>query len=231
VETKPQQVVLGQEVFVLSAENGVTRTMVGMIRADGQYTLLNGQSNLAPHWLTYREALAAAQKQIKARMKNLARQIGVLEQESAHLKSREARLATLEAPYRVVDLMGDYPGEYRRTRQLKKILGPAGHLNPGDMVYVCITPQIQNSGLAYRPFDIFVLETKIKEVSFDPKTGTPRYTYTTPFKVERHFASENEAENFLRSHYPDEQIRFVSHEEEQAKIGIMMEEMEDDIPF
>lgn len=231
METKPQQVVLGQEVFVLSAENGVTRTMVGMIRADGQYTLLNGQSNLAPHWLTYREALAAAQKQIKARMKNLARQIGVLEQESAHLKSREARLATLEAPYRVVDLMGDYPGEYRRTRQLKKILGPAGHLNPGDMVYVCITPQIQNSGLAYRPFDIFVLETKIKEVSFDPKTGTPRYTYTTPFKVERHFASENEAENFLRSHYPDEQIRFVSHEEEQAKIGIMMEEMEDDIPF
>jgi hypothetical protein len=231
VETKPQQVVLGQEVFVLSAENGVTRTMVGMIRADGQYTLLNGQSNLAPHWLTYREALAAAQKQIKARMKNLARQIGVLEQESAHLKSREARLATLEAPYRVVDLMGDYPGEYRRTRQLKKILGPAGHLNPGDMVYVCITPQIQNSGLAYRPFDIFVLETKIKEVSFDPKTGTPRYTYTTPFKVKEHFDTQGEAKDSLRDCHQEKNIHFVPHEEEQEKIRIMMEAIEEDIPF
>ena len=231
METKPQKVVLGQEVFILSAEDGVIRTRVGMIGANGQYTLLNGQSNLTPHWLTYREALAAAQKQIKARIKNLVRRVSMLEQKSVHLKSREARLATLGAPYRVVDLVGDYPGEYRRTRQLKKILGPAGHLNPGDAVYVCITPQTKNPGLGYRPHNLFVLETKIKEVSFDPKTGTPRYTYTTPFKVERHFASENEAEDFLRSHYPDEQIGFVSHEEEQAKIGIMMEEMEDDIPF
>ena len=231
MEIKPKQVGLGQEVFVLSAEDGVIRTMVGMIEADGQYTLLNGQSNLAPHWLTYREALAAAEKQIKTRIKDLTRQIGLLEQKSAHLKSREARLATLEAPYRVVDLMGSYPDEYRRTRRLKKILGPADHLNPGDMVYVCITPQIQNSRLAYRPFDVFVLETKIKEASFDPKTGAPRYTYTTPFKVKEHFASENEAGNLLRNNSPNEQIGFVSHEEEQEKIRIMMEEMEDDIPF
>lgn len=232
---KPRKINLGREVFVLSNDGEVVRTMVAKIGPEGHYALLNGiplviwDNPAKPsHWFTFEDALAAAQERIKIQMARLQKQLAALTKRSIQMEAEEAKTAVMGAPYKVADLSGNHPP--RRTRQLKKVVIPVNYLNPGSTVYVCITPQTKNPRLGYRPHKLFVLETKIKEVSFDPK-GVLRYTYTTPFKVERHFALKSEAGDFLRKHYPNEQIGFVPHEEEKEKIRIMMEAIEEEIPF
>ena len=240
MQTK-DKVKLGQEVFVLSATGEVERTMIAEIRTgdkynhfEPRYTLLNGYGG--PYWFKYREALSAAEDLMSERAAALRKQLAALRNRIRHQSTDEAKQAVAAAPYKVVNLLSDYPGHEhmsrRSTRKLKKISVPDTYLEPGTMVYLVVTPQVElrygPTEFFYRPSSHFVLETMVTRVCFSPD-GKVHLAFATPFRVDEYFATRKEATSKLKSYSEPgiaEPINFVSYKKEREEIAKIP-----DVPF
>ena len=230
MQTK-HNVKLGQEAFVLSVKGEVVRTMVGEIRAGGEfnnfeprYTLLNGEDG--QHWFSYQEALIASQDRVSQQIKVLKKQLTTLRKKSKRLVTDEARDAVMKAPYKVVDLRDSDVRD--RTRKLKRITVPDTYPKIGDIMYLVVTPCVKSWQIVYRPFEYFVLETTVRSVCFSPD-GKVHIEFETPFKPEEYFVLREDAESRLRSYLKTgakQPLHFVSHATEVAELDKI-----DDIPF
>jgi hypothetical protein len=238
------QIELGQEVFVLSPQGDVVRTLVAQLRRvqcrEGsdwvwreEHTFLNGGGGGQPNWSSFRAAAQAAQKVLEARKTALRKQLRALAARTRYLETAAYKQSVESAPYKLVDL-GD--GETRiRTRMRKRIAVPDTYFKPGQVVYAIITPLTPPHGTQwanslYRPHSHFVLETEVRSVTLAPD-GTARYTYATPLWPEELFLIREEATKRLQSYCEPgtlEPTPFVSMAEEKEKLE---ELIEDDIPF
>jgi hypothetical protein len=227
-------VVLGREVFVLSPQGDVVRTMVAQLRRvqccekgnwvwRTDHTFLNGCDSSQPNWHSFRAAAQAALQVLEARKATLRKQLRALGARTRHLETAAYRQSVKSAPYKMVDL-GD--GEKRiRTRMRKCVAVPETYFRPGQAIYAIITPLTPPCGKEwgnslYRPYPHFVLETEVRSVTLS-SDGSARYTYATPLKPDEYFLTRKEAEERLRSYSEpgtSEPIHFVSHEEEAKKL-------------
>lgn len=223
------QVVLGQEVFVLSPDGEVVRTMVAEISRE-HYTMLNGYDSRDKHWTSFDGAVSAAHKRLEARRAAARKALRELAAKARELHTESYRHSVASAPYKLVDL--GYDETRSRTRMRKRVLVPDSYLRPGQTVYAIITPMIKPSAgwAVYRPYSHFVLETEIQSVRLSP-SGTARYTFGTPYPLDEYFLSRKEAETKLQSYSEPgtlEPVHFVSREEEKKELD---ELQEDNIPF
>lgn len=232
---------LGQEVFVLSPQGEVVRTMVAQLRrvecreagnwvSRTDHVFLNGCDSSQPNWNSFEAATEKAQEVLEVRKAALRKQLRALAARTRQLKTDAYRQSVESAPYKMVDL-GD--GETRiRTRMRKRVAVPESYFRPGQVVYAVITPltEPRYSEWVYRPHPHFILETEVRSVTLAPG-GTARYTYATPLRPEELFPTREEAAQRLQSYSEPgtaEEIRFVSMEEEKKQLE---ELKEDDVPF
>lgn len=208
---KPKRgIKLGQEVFVLNADGDVERTMVAKIYTGGRYTFLNGKGSHNSHWLHYAEAVAVAQEKVSVSEAVLRRKLTQLRRRRAYLDSESYMETTMKSPYEVVELRDI--DVRRRTRKLKGITVPKKYPKPGSLVYVVIELQTKPEEFMYRPFECFVLETKVLSVGFTPD-GKLHYIFSTRFDVSQYYRSRDEAVASC-----PKVSGFVSHEEENAEL-------------
>jgi hypothetical protein len=223
---------IGQEVFVLSHDGEVIRTMVAGLDEKG-YRFLDGSSHRRPHWFTFKDAVVAASDRINARQTALRKALRTLALKRRALETQEYQDGVMREPYKVVDLqaMMTY-AQSRRSRKLKKIRVPETHLALGHMVYVIITPMTHSESreYAYRPHKHFVLETAVKSVCFSPD-GQVHYTFSTPYVVDKFFLSRTEAGTGLQKSFSEpgtkDFVYFVSSKQEREEL----DKIPDDIPF
>lgn len=221
------KVVLGQEFFVLSSEGEVVRTMVGVLLENG-YQFLDGTYSNRPHWLNLAEALDEAKTHLDKRRAKLRAEMQRLVTKRKVLYKESYLKGVMRAPFKVLDLPGQYSDVRKRTRRLKKVTVPTEtYLRPGCFMFAAVTPGIGPRYDVYRPYENFVLEVKVVSVCFSPD-GKVHYNFSTIFEVKTVFESRKAAEASMAStlgvgHY---KVPFVSFEE-------MRMEMEkiDDIPF
>jgi hypothetical protein len=221
------EMVLGQEVFVLSPQGDVVRTMVAMLASDGHYTFLNGyHSHCCAHWDSYGKAIAAAREHLDARRAALRKTLRQLAARDRQLQTMDYRRAVDFAPYKVANLSYE---EGFRTRTRKHVAVPDTYLRPGESVYAIITPMTEpQSGWVYKPYSHFVLEMEVQSVCLS-MSGTALYTFDTPLRPDEHFGTREEAEERLRSYSEPgtlEDIHFVSRKEEKEELAKI-----DDNPF
>ena len=223
--TKLNVVHLGQEVFLLSAQGEVIRTMVALIWKDG-YSFLNGSGSFNAHWFSFNEALSAADDHLQRRSARLRKELRSLAHRRKALVTGEYRESVASTPQRVVDPR-DIENRFR-TKKLKKVCVPEAYYSPGKIVYVAITPASRHHQDVYRPYPYFVLETKVTSVCFTPD-GKAHYTFSTPFGVIEFFPSLEGAATKLRilsGLEMENDVPFVSAEKEESELAEI-----DDIPF
>lgn len=195
------KVELGQEVYVLSPQWQVIRTMVAKIDNQGQYEFLNGDSYRLPHWFLLDDAIVTAHLMLDHRKAALRESLRALNAKSRALNTNKYRQSVVDAPYRVADVR-DRDGSFSRkaqTRYKKKVTVPENYLKPGTLVYVVVTPRTTPREYGYRPHSCFVLETEIASVCIAPN-GEPHHTYAIPFDVEEHFPTREAATKRLASY-------------------------------
>lgn len=219
---------LGKVAYVVDASNGrVERTMVGAI-GENFYRFLNGSFSGRKHWFDFNHAVSAADECLRMREARLRTQLREISRQRKWIMSKAYETSVMSASYKVLDLRNvENPN---RTRYLKRVRVPETHLNPGQCVYIIVTPVTRADRDNFRPHSYFILETKVRSVSFSPD-GRVHFTYATPFEVEEHFNSREEAAAILADSsvpgVPDS-IPFVSHDEERYELLKMLD---DDIPF
>lgn len=221
---------LGQEVFVLSPNGEVVRTVVAKLE-ENSYSFLNGDDERRPHWFSFEDAVSAASSRINAQQTVLRKELRALARRRRTLETQDYQDGVMNASYTVVDLDNRTAfTRSRRVRKLKKIRVPETYLVPGHMVYVVITPASRPElGFdVYRPYKHFVLETEVMNVCFSPD-GQVHYAFSTRFIVKEFFLSRKEATARLESYSEPgtkDSVHFVSSAQEKKEL-----DEEDDIPF
>lgn len=214
--TKTRTVYLGQEVFFLFQGN-VIRTAVGKLHKEG-YDLLDKRCPFGLHWFTFDQALAAADKELLLRQQTLRQQLRKLERQRKKMKTPLYKEKVMTAARRVRDLRDIEDSS--RTRELKKLKVAENYLNPGQVVYLAVSPNTRSEVAdVYRPYACFVLETVVGAVCIAPN-GELHYSLTTSFRWDEFFPSREEATVHLRNvaHLrSDTPIHFVSKEEYKAE--------------
>ncbi len=212
--TKPRTVQLGQEVFFLFQGN-VIRTAVGKVHKEG-YDLLDKRCPFGRHWFTFDQALAAADKGILLRQETLRRQLKELAGMRKKLKTPLYKEKVMTAPRRVKDLRDIE--DTSRTRKLKKLKVPENYLNPGQVVYLAVSPNTRTEEAdVYRPYAYFVLETEVGSVCLTPD-GKLHYSLMSFFKRDEFFSSREKATAHLRDVLNvHSDVPFVSKVEDKAE--------------
>lgn len=219
---------LGREVYVLSPDGEVIRTVIARLEKDG-YQFLNGDDSRRRHWFDFNDAVSAANDRIAARQAALRKELRALAHKRRALEKQGYRDSVVSAPYRVVDLRDNVTLARARSRVLKKVLAPLEYLEPDSVVYVIITPLTRCTFGEYRPHTHFVLETEVRSVCFSPD-GQVHYSFSTPFIPEEFSPSREGAEARLQSYSEpgtERLVHFVSSAREKEEL----EKIEDDIPF
>lgn len=223
-EAMPQ---LGREVFLVSREGEITRTMVAKVDEQQRWQFLNGNWSVRLHHYSFEGAVTLAEHRIEAREAKLREELRALARKRNELQTSSYRNSVMRAPYRVVDLREvEYSGKLRRPRNLKKIVVPETHLLPGSMAYTVITPKTESVSDVYRPDSYFVLELEVRSVFFTPD-GEVHYSFSTPFIVQKFFRTAEEASREFCSRALGNSIRIVSREEER----MWLDNQPDDVPF
>ena len=221
---------LGQEVFQVSREGEITRTMVAKVYEGVGWQFLNGIWNGNPHYYSFEEAATVAEDRIRAHEARLRAKLRALARRRKELGTQSYRNSVMQARYRVVDLREEeYSGKPSRPRNLKKVVVPETYLLPGRLAYTAITPRTEPKSDVYRPHSHFVLEIEVQSVFFTPD-GQVHYSFSTPFVVGNVFFSSQEAAQELKkllSLTPYDPVRFVSRKDERE----WLDSQPDDVPF
>lgn len=217
---KSEAAYLGQEVFfILKGE--IARTIVGSVSREG-HTFLDSRCPHENHWFSFDQAVEAAEASLKRRQETLRKQIRALDRKRKIQKTQLYQKRVMRDSRRVEDLRGiDQP---LRARYLKNILVPESYLSPGQVVYLAVGPLTRTADVPlYRPYNYFVLETEVREVTFDP-TGTVHYSLAAPFAWYEFFPTRKKAEDSLRTDVKlqsSEVVHFVSKVEYQTEYAKM----------
>lgn len=224
-ETKGDTIRLGQEVFVVSDNQGlVERTVVARIGLH-DYTFLNGVSGTEKHFADFADAAAEADSALAFLEAQLKKRLKEVRAKRRSIGSPEHKLAVLKAKLKICDLRQvDDPD---RIRRLKNVTVPESYFLPGDTVYVAVVPWTRSRGeFKHQPYQYFVLETVVTSVCFTGR-GKAYYTFSTPFEVDECFATIEEAHAHLQTLCvtgPVTNVMFVPHSEERAELARMEEE-------
>ncbi len=182
------KLILGQEVFVLSKEGQVARTMVAKIYSCDSYLFLDG--TCSKYWLSYDEAVSAAVGLVTEKEQQLRQQLTALRRRRRDLLTTEAYTPVMEKPFKVVDLSD---AEHRlRTRKLKKVTVPVEYPQPGAMVYIAVTENLRTGKYEYRPHKSFILEDLISSVWFTPD-GAYHVSLSNPYRINEYFPTHEAA--------------------------------------
>lgn len=178
---------IGELAYTVSGGK-VDRTMVSGRMRSGWYTLLNGTDKSHRHFFNIADAHAEAVRQREERVKALEAQLKEARRELRNTRSPAFLEEIANSRFRVKG-----SNEHKsRSRKLKKVLVPEGLPSPGDTVYVVVTRDTQPTCNVYRPFDLFIIDAKIIQVTFMPGRAI-LIEIDTPFNTTNMFPSFDDA--------------------------------------
>jgi len=152
---------LGESRFFARTDGSIAHTVINSVDSEGNVGLLESTSR-KPH-VTYQDAVRDARVLLKAEKKKLQGALKTLDKKLKAVNTAAYKKRVLAAPLKHVS--GSMAAAaFGLDGEVQNVKAPASYIEPGTQVFCVITPKTHNMmSPHYRPYDYFVLESRLKE--------------------------------------------------------------------